>query len=142
LSAPAGGNTITLPNGNGTLTLNVPGGYLPLSGGTMTGGIDMGSQTITNTGNISSAGSNFFWDNASQRLNVTGAGGTGLSLWGPDPVITFENFGQALLGYANNAGDIVNSSAAGGIVLRSDAGGNVVLQTGNGAFAGIVIDAS
>ena len=46
-----GAYTYTLPSATGTIALDVTGGYLPLSGGTMTGAIDMdGSAVIFSTG--------------------------------------------------------------------------------------------
>jgi hypothetical protein len=46
--------SINLPDGSGTLMLaDGLNGFLPLSGGTMTGPIDMGSQAITNASTVS-----------------------------------------------------------------------------------------
>lgn len=42
--------TYQLPATGGTLAVDVAGGYLPLSGGTMTGAIDMGTKNISNGG--------------------------------------------------------------------------------------------
>ena len=70
----------TLPGATGTLALtSALGSYLPLSGGTMSGTLNMGTNTITGVGNLNSATAQIGEDGLSQVLTLKGGSISGNS---------------------------------------------------------------
>ena len=70
----------TLPSANGTLALSSElGSYLPLSGGTMSGTLNMGTNTITSVGNLNSNTAQIGNDGVIQVLTLKGGSIAGSS---------------------------------------------------------------
>lgn len=129
LTAP---HTYTLPNVDGTLAVDIAGGYLPLSGGNMTGAINMGAFNISNGGTFTATS---FVGALSGNASTATALATprainGVNFDGTGP-ITVTAAAGTLSGTALAAGVTGSSLTSVGTLTGLTMGGTLNLNTNN-----------
>jgi hypothetical protein len=127
-----------LPDATGTLTLDVVGGYLPLSGGIMTGDISTNNFYLTLTG-----------IKGIILSDVGGPGGPSTATWEAGDLSLLESTSGGLITIRSATGDIEFTESGGGLQKISFAGGvnsytyslpsatgTIALQDSSGIYGG------